>query len=232
MVLRPLSKMPTTTNPELTPTRGDLGMGVYGLPELRAFVALDGTSRDSQHVLSWLRSILNPVSHRPRQADYSFSDLVSLFVVRELLREGVKPRTIREAEIWLRETEATDRPFVRDDIKTDGVEVFYRDELIPTQIEAASRRGQQTMREPIKDRLMSIQYQDGSAVYWIPAPGIVIDPRVQFGSPVIEGTRIPTEAVYGVAKELGIERAVRRFDLSTERVENAIAFEDRLASLN
>jgi uncharacterized protein (DUF433 family) len=229
--LRLYEHMPTT-NPELTPTRSALGTGVYGLPELRAFVALEGTREDGEHVLSWLKAALNPVRHRPRAADYSFSDLVSLFVVRELLRKGVKPHKIREAEAWLRETEKTDRPFVRDDIKTDGVEVFYRDELIPTQIEAASRRGQQTMREPIQDRLTSVGYEGGSAAYWKPAPGVMIDPRVQFGTPVVIGTRVPTEAVSGVARKLDVERAVRRFKLSTEHVQNAIAFEDRLASLS
>jgi uncharacterized protein (DUF433 family) len=205
-------------------------MGVYGLPELRAFVALDGKPEDGKHVPAWLRSVLNPVLHRPWQADYSFSDLVSLFVVRELIRKGVKPHMIREAEAWMRETEKTDRPFVRDDIKTDGVEVFFRDERVPTQIEAASRKGQQAMREPIKDKLVSVHYQSGSAAFWMPVPGVVVDPRVQFGSPVVEGTRIPTDAVSGVARELGVERAVHRFDLPLALVESAIAFEDRITS--
>lgn len=222
--------MTATINPELRPTRRELGTGVYALPELRTFVALDGTPEDGKRVRDWLRTALNPVSHERWQADYSFSDLVSLFVVRELLRKGVRPHKIREAEAWLRETEKTDRPFMRDDIQTDGIEVFYRDHVVASQIEAASRKGQQAMREPIKDRLTKVEYQDGSAAYWRPAPGVIVDPRVQFGAPIVIGTRIPTEAVAGVARQLGIDHAMRRFDLPRERVKNAIAFEERIAA--
>jgi uncharacterized protein (DUF433 family) len=174
---------------------------------------------------------LNPVGHQPWQADYSFSDLVSLFVVRELLERGVSPNKISEAEQWMRTEQGVDRPFVSADIKTDGVEVFYRDEAVPAQIEAASRRGQQTMRELIKDGLSSVEYQHGTAAYWAPMPGVIVDPRVQFGAPVVEGTGVPTQAVYGVTKRLGIERAIRRFGLSADRIRSAIAFEDEVASL-
>ena len=132
----------------------------------------------------------------------------------------------------MREQAGIDRPFVSEDIKTDGIEVFYRDEVIPTQIEAASRKGQQTMRELVKDKLTTVHYQKGTAAYWMPMPGIVVDPRVQFGSPVVEGTRVPTGAVYGVTKQLGVEQAIHRFDLPIEHIKSAIAFEDRIASLN
>jgi uncharacterized protein (DUF433 family) len=235
--------------PTIEQTRGDVGQGVYAVEDFRRLLAISDSGQrpvesdrapaarharrarwgDAGH---WLRTALNPVQHAPWRADYSFSDLISLLVVRELLLKGVALHKIKEAEAWLREVEGTDRPFVREDIKTDGVEVFYRDELIATQIEAASRRGQQTMRELIKDRLTSVKYQGGIAAYWRPAPGVVVDPRVQFGEPVVIGTRIPTDAVAGVVKRLGRDRAMRRFDLSAEQIEDAVAFEDRMAAVN
>ena len=235
--------------PTIEQTRGEIGQGVYAVEDFRRLLAIsDSGDRPMGSDVAvaarrpraarwgdasyWLRNALNPVKHAPWHADYSFSDLISLLVVRELLLKGVPLHKIREAEAWLRETEGTDRPFVRDDIKTDGVEVFHRDELIPTQIEAASRKGQQAMREPIKDRLTTVQYQSGIAAYWRPAPGVVIDPRVQFGAPVIVGTRIPTDAVSGAVKRLGRERAMRRFDLTAEHIDNAVAFEDRMAAVN
>jgi uncharacterized protein (DUF433 family) len=224
--------MHAITDSGLTPTRGDLGTGVYGLTELRAFVAFDGTPEDGKKVPSWLRAILNPVTHEPKRADYSFSDLVSLFVVRELLRKGVAPRKIRIAEAWMREELRIDRPFVSEEIKTDGVEVFFRDEVIPDQIEAASREGQQTMREMIRDKLASVHYTDGRAASWAPMAGVVLDPRVQFGEPVVEGTRIPTSTVASVARTLGADRAGLRFALVPKDIRRALAFEDRIASLS
>jgi len=236
-----------TADNDIESTRGDLGKGVYALSDLRAYLAFEAAEDDadradpalawttqrgprpSEVVLPWLTQILNPTRHRARNADYSFSDLVSLFVVRELLRKGVRPSRIREAEDFLRRDLKIDRPFVFEDIKTDGVDVFFRDNVIPTQIEAASLSGQQVFREAIKDRLTSVRYTDGTAAYWVPMPGVIVDPRVQFGEPVVEGTRVPTEAVASVARNLGTERAALRFGLGTELVETAISFEQQLA---
>ncbi len=231
-VLRLLTPVPATADKDIKSTRGDLGRGVYALSDLRAFVALDGKPADGKNVPRWLTRVLAPVGHQPWQADYSFSDLVSLFVVRELLKKGVHQFTIREAETYLRKKWKTDRPFVSDEIQTDGLRVLVDDEVIAGQIESADLHGQQVMRELVKDRLEHVEYHDGSAAYWLPAPGVVVDPRVQFGAPVVEGTRVPTDAVYGVVRQLGTERAIRRFDLSAKHIEHAIAFEDRLAALN
>jgi len=242
--------VPLTEDHNIESTRGDLGTGVYALGDLRAYLSFEAASDDadepdfalvrtaarasrhSERVLPWLTQILNPTRHRAHNADYSFSDLVSLFVVRELLRKGVRPARIREAEDFLRRDLKIDRPFVFEDIKTDGVDVFFRDNVIPTQIEAASLRGQQVFREAIKDRLTSVRYTDGTAAYWVPMPGVLVDPRVQFGEPVVEGTRVPTEAVANVARNLGTERAALRFGLGTELVETAISFEQQLAAAN
>jgi len=212
------------------PKRRDLGAGFYGLGDLRAFVALSGARKDGERVLSWLTLILNPVSHRPRRADYSFSDLVSLFVVRELLRKGVRPMMIRNAERYLCEKWATDRPFVSDEIQTDGRRVFVDDELIAGQIESADLRGQQVMYELVKDRLTYVHYRNGSAAYWTPAKRVLIDPRVQFGEPVLAGTRVPTEAVAAMSHALGRKAAAAQLAISSDAARDAIAFEKRLAA--
>jgi uncharacterized protein (DUF433 family) len=231
-ILRLLTPVPATIDKSIDSTRGDLGMGVYSLAQLRLYMALYGKPEDGERVARWLRTVLNPVDHHRWHADYSFSDLISLFVVRQLRRKGVSPATIRNAESYLRLRWKTDRPFAREDIKTDGVEVFCDDAPQAGQIEAAGRRGQQAIRRVIESGLESVRYSDGGAAYWLPSPGIVVDPRVQFGSPVMEGTRVPTDAVAGVARVMGVEQAVRRFDLPLEQVKNAISFEDRIASLD
>jgi uncharacterized protein (DUF433 family) len=224
--------MGTIADKDLASTRGALGVGVYALSDLRVLLALSGSAKDAEKALPWLRSVLNPAGHRPWQADYSFSDLISLFVVRELTKRGVQAPTIRSAEIYLRKKWKTDRPFVSDQIQTDGHRVLVDDEVIAGQIESADLHGQQIMRELIKDRLTHVHYRDGTAEYWTPAQGIVVDPRVQFGEPVVEGTRIPAEAVANVARNLGANCAAGRFELEADQVAAAIAFEQQIASLN
>lgn len=221
--------MPTTFPPN-TDSVPRSGSGFYGLADLRSFVALSGAPSDAKHVLPWLRSALNPAPHGRRRPDYSFADLVSLFVVRELVRRGVALRTIRDAESYLRKKWQTERPFVSDEIRTDGCGIFVDDNLIAGQIESADRHGQQVMRELIKDRLSAVHYHHGSAAYWTPRAGVLVDPRVQFGEPVLEGTRLTTELVAAAAGELGVDDTASRFRITRKAVGTAVRFDAELSA--
>ena len=215
------------------PERGSmLGQGVYSLDELRRYVALGGTPDDARQVTYWLGSVLNPVRRHPRRPDHSFSDLVSVFVVTELRRRGVSAATIRKAETWLRKKWETDRPFVSNEIQTDGRGIYVDDELIAGQIESADRQGQQVMRELVKDRLTHLHYADGTAAYWTPMAAILVDPRVQFGEPVIDGTRVPTAVLADAVRHFGIEAAANRLDVPADAARSAVAFEEKLAALD
>jgi uncharacterized protein (DUF433 family) len=211
--------------------RDDLGAGAYSPKDLRVFVGLHGDPSDAKRVPGWLNHVLNPVPHERWQPDYTFSDLISLFVVRFLLKSGVQPKAIRDAEAHLRQAWGTARPFVSSEIKTDGRNVFFRDEVISGQIEAADMRGQQTMREMVKDRLKSVHYSDGTATYWTPMRNVVVDPRVQFGEPVIAGTRLLTELVADAAASLGRKETAERFSISPTAVSSAVNFERRRAAV-
>jgi uncharacterized protein (DUF433 family) len=193
-------------------------------------VALSGAPGDAKYVLPWLGSALNPATHARRRPDYSFADLVSLFVVRELVRSGVALRTIRDAESYLRKKWQTERPFVSDEIRTDGCGIFVDDDLIAGQIESADKYGQQAMRAFIKDRLPAVHYHHGSAAYWTPRAGVSVDPRLQFGEPVLEGTRLTTELVAAAASELGVDDAASRFRITRKAVGTAVRFDAELAA--
>lgn len=213
--------------------RRDLGGGVYALANLRQFVAFAGTVDDARRVLPWLTRVLNPVDHHTKRADYSFSDLVSLFVVRELLHKGVPPFVVRDAEAWLRKKWKTDRPFVSDEIQTDGAGVFVDDELVAGgQIESADKGGRQVLREAVRERLTRVQYIDGTAAYWRPMKHVLVDPRVQFGEPVIDGTRVQTWVLADAAGSFGLQAAARRLEVPTDAARAAIAFEEKLTALN
>jgi uncharacterized protein (DUF433 family) len=220
----------TTTNTTES-TRGNIGQGLYSLADLRAYLALSGDAGDATKLEHWLGNVLNPVKRQARLPDHSFSDLVSLFVVRELRRHGVPARTIREGEAYLRDLWRTDRPFVSDLIQTDGRDIFADGARITGQIERATQGGgQQVMLEIAKTFLRDVRYLDGEAQLWSPGPHVVLDPAVQFGDPVVEGTRVPTVAVADVTQARDAATAARRFRLSPEQVRDALAFERRLAA--
>jgi uncharacterized protein (DUF433 family) len=212
----------------------ELGKGLFSLADLRTYVALSGKPQDADRVLRWLTDVLNSVHHQSRRPDYSFGDLISLFVVRELLMKGVRPRDIREAEDYLRRKWDTDRPFVSEDIKTDGCGVFVDDELVAGgQLESADKHGQQVLREAVSERLTRVEYHDGMAALWTPTQEIVVDPRVQFGEPVIAGTRVPTESIAEMAQYASIDRIVEEMGITPQQAKAALKFEKRRgAALN
>lgn len=225
-----------TTTRHTESTRGHLGQGLYSLDELRGYLSLSDEEDDGRLAYRWLSYVLNPVVRQPRRPDHSFSDLISLFVVRELLRRGVAPRTIREGEEHLRKVLETDRPFVHDSIQTDGRDIFADGAQITGQIEAATRsrqspkRGQQVMLATVKDVLRGVHYVDGQAELWSPAEGIVLNPAIQFGEPVLTGTRLATAVVAEIADDRGVDAAAEQFRIAPGQARAAIAFERELAA--
>ena len=221
--------------------RGELGQGLYSLADLRLYVAyaaledadVDEAKKDAKRALYWLSNVLLPVGHHSKRPDYSFADLISLFVVRELHYKGVPRRNIQTAETYLRKKWHTDRPFVSGEIQTDGFAIYVDDNLIEGQIESADRGGQQTMRELVRERLTSVHYEGTTmhAAYWTPLTHVLVDPRVQFGAPVVAGTRIPTAAISDAAHYASPEEIGRQFNLIPTKVESALSFEQRLAAL-
>jgi uncharacterized protein (DUF433 family) len=206
----------------------DLGQGLFSLADLRAYLALSGSGGDSEKALQWLTEVLNPVDHRAKRPDYSFADLISLFVVRELLQKGLRPKTVRDAEAYLRRKWKTARPFVTDGLKTDGCGIYVDDELVAGgQLESADRNGQQVIRETVKERLERVGYDEGLAVWWSPVHHVVVDPRIQFGEPVIKGTRIPTESVMEMAEWATVKQISKEMGISSEQTEAALEFENR-----
>lgn len=215
-------------------TRGDLGQGLYSLQELRTYVAYQGTRNDARRVLMWLTEVLNPIRHKPRQPDYSFSDLISLFVVRELRKHGVPAHRIRDAEDHLRHKWSTDRPFVSERIATDGRHVYSGEELVseqPAQIEAASLKGQQAMLVPIRDELATVRYSEGQAHMWQPERFVVLDPARQFGEPVIVGTRVPVATIAAATRKRPAEDVAATFGIEPEAAHAAVRFQRALDKL-
>lgn len=218
--------------------RGELGQGLYSLGELQSYLAFEGDPKDSSRALYWLTNALNPVDHRPKQPDYSFSDLISLFVVRELQRQGVSLSEIAKAERYGRERFKVDRPFVRYDVATDGRDVCFEadeDTRKPRSMESANKRGQRVLVEPIRDRLRSVRYTEksgnGQAYAWTPIDGVVLNPAVQFGAPVIVGTRVPTDDVAELADEFGPNATANRLSLDKAQIQAAVKFQQRLSRL-
>jgi hypothetical protein len=196
------NERPDTLIPPQTPDRGPLSQGIYTLAQLRAYLAISGRRSDGENALHWFDTALNPIAHTPQQQNYSFSDLVSLFVVRELVRDGVPLDRIREVEDDMRAVVHADRPFVSEDVAAEGRPVH----------------------------LKHVRYTDGTATAWSPAKGIVLDPRLQFGEPVLEGTTVPTATIADAVEVVGRDTAARRLGIEPSAAKAAVSFERRISA--
>ena len=161
-----------------------------------------------------------------------FEDLISMRVISALRGAGVSWPKIRDGENWLREHTTARKPFATMHIWSGSGDIFseWSRRLI-----AASRHGQlafDILREFIIP-IHRLHFDDDSnaAKWWEPLPEVRLHPQIQFGSPCIAGTRIPTSAIVGAIEGGDSPDFVREaYDLTKEQLEAALDWETRLRS--
>jgi uncharacterized protein (DUF433 family) len=131
----------------------------------------------------------------------SFDDLVSLEIVRRFKSMGASLQRIRRFDLALRdEFPDLDHPLAYQIFFTDGASVW-------AELEGDSgavielmgrRRGHYVWAAAMKTFAEEISWSDGQpahAAVWNLTPWVEIDPRIQFGTPVVRGTRIPVHTI-------------------------------------
>lgn len=168
----------------------------------------------------------------------SFLELMELRVVKEFLDQEIPLQTVRVA--WRHAAKAfqTGHPFAHHRVFLDQGRIFVatNDANAPDLMEISSRkRPFQLIAGPIFARSVKELEFDEKTLFvrrWWPLGlkvPVVLDPHIAFGTPVIEGTRIPTEVVALHLRARSVEQVARAFEVDRARVEAAQTFESRLA---
>lgn len=213
--------------------------GLYDVPEAaRILLASDNSKRlypvDSRKLIRWLRKGLadkDLVDVPGRDLVITFEDLVSLRVIAALRSAGVGFKRITDAETYLRDITQHPKPFATQLLWTDHSHVFA---TLKSQLVSASRHGQLAMR--IMERYLipvhGLKFGNkGIAESWEPHPGVALVPEVQFGAACIKGTRIPTRAIFNsISGGDSVSRLAQAYGVSQKLVQEAIAWEERLAA--
>lgn len=230
---------------EIAPTR--VGAGTFTVRDAALFlrsttpppempVSLWKTHRrrpftaSTRALYSWVRlgmewTAPTPVSSRDRVI--SFEDLIRLRMIALFRARGFRYRTIREAEEYARSLTGARQPFVTEELWTgfSAVLLKFTDRLV-----AISRQGQlalphlQECLEPANHGL--VFDRDGVAERWSTAPGIMVDPGVQFGAPCLQGTRIETATLWSMhSAGDSRESLARAFAIPIDGVEAALDWE-------
>lgn len=228
---------------------GLLGQGLYGPAEVARLVDISA-SRVRRWILGY--SYVYPTSAGPREGAspaiiapglprigksvaVTFLELVEILVVRALLERGVTMRTVRRAHRRASEKLQTPHPFAVERFQTDGRGIFLelRQESPEYKLLLEMSRGQYALPKVLDRYLKELDFDlDTLLAYrWWPLGRnrpIVLDPSVAFGCPVIEGTRVPVEAIVDAHRAGETRKSICRwFGLNPRQVSAAVSFGQR-----
>ncbi len=193
---------------EVTTVLPNFGTGIYSFSEAARILVRRTPGARVETLRRWVCEGLAPATfgtQSRRGSLLSFHDLVSLEVVRRFRDAGVSLQRLRKLEQALRkEMPDADRPFAHRLFFTDGAAIWAElstedgDKVFAELV--GKRANQYVWRPVIESFAREIRFDDnGHAVAWQLSKRIEIDPRVQFGEPVVKGTRLPISVI---AREL------------------------------
>ena len=212
--------------------------GIYDVPEAARYLRASAHGSpiypmSSTKLIRWIRrGLASPdlIDLPGNELLIAFEDLISIRVIAALRTAGVRWGEIHRTEQWLRHKTGHLRPFATEHLWMGQGQIFvdWTEKLI-----SASRNGQLAL-DLLRDYLIPIhglRFSEVSrlASSWEPVDGIVLQPMVQFGSPCIKGTRIPTRSIFGMI-EAGdsFELVAQAYRLSQEEVQGAYDWESSL----
>ena len=220
--------------------------GIYELSEASRYLYVTAPEKRPNYysLRRWVRSGLPSPEVRSVPAKdlfLTFEDLVSLRMITALRIAGFSLQHIRGVHKYLVNRTEYPRPFALRDLWVSETEIF-------TDMEgyfiSATRRGQVAMefirewlyrlRRTLPDTLdLSFRKQNGNeiACAWMAYQCVLLDPLVQFGTPCIRGTRIPTKSVRYMFLGGDAPTAIARdYGVPLSDVECALEWEEKLAA--
>lgn len=170
---------------------------------------------------------------KEKRRPLSYLQLIEVAVVATFRKMGVDLKIIREAHDYCAQHLSEEFPFAHYSFATDGVElVLGMADIIPkadiNKLVVANRYGQLGWKKLIGERFSEFVYEHDLATLWNVGGQdfgeVVINPRVAFGAPTVDGT--PTWALKGRydARE-SIEDICDDFGLDKSQVIQALRFE-------
>lgn len=210
-----------------------LGQGIYPLSEVARYTRVPLSTLRSWFVPRSDERGLGPIfaSDWDRvDEDYaiSFVNLIEAHVASHFRNKGIKPRDIRKVHEILREGWGIAHPFASEDLRMDAEakRIIMNRAGDQALIDVLHK---QMVLETARPYLQRIEYGAASrlAERWHIAEGVVINPKVGFGKPVIDNTGVSTLIVANQYLANGRDAALvaRLFKIAPAGVLSAVEFE-------
>ena len=211
--------------------------GIYTPQDVAKYIAVTtppdvGLPEDGRAIARWVRTGAGLKGASTRYAFVDFEGLISMRMVAALRAAKISWPVIRKAEQWLKDHTGAERPFASAALWQGGGDIFSE---LDAQLVAPSRAGQRAF-DILCDYVIPVanlafDHEGGAPLWWEPIEHVRLNPKIQFGSPCIAGTRVPTSAVYGsVIAGDSKESMPDDYGITMEQVEAALDWESRLVS--
>lgn len=188
-------------------------------------------------VSRWFRGDLQgmrSVFQREPQRGVNYLELIEVYFVANLRRAGLPLDSMRRAYDFLRNIMEHHYPFTYESFKTDGIGIFVEQLGKSDALVDVTRKGQLVARGILEEAVTLLDYDKDIAMRWhlrgrdVP---ILIDPRISFGRPTIEGVGIPTRTVsQRIHAGDSVNMVVYDFRVTPAQIDEALQFEKDLKS--
>jgi len=208
-----------------------IGEGVFTISDMATILKVPSTS-----VRYWFNEYVRKEFPKISQYIYNFNtedgiflnfkSLMQLYVFNQLRKRGFSRKKILSLYKGLSEKHNTKYPFAIE----EAVNIITAGDLLLYNYEGflIDSNNQIYLNEVLKEYLRKIDFEDGVVSKFYPLgkeKSIVVNPEIQFGSPVINGTRVNASIIADLF-EAGepVEMISRMYDISESEVNDAIEF--------
>lgn len=165
--------------------------------------------------------------------DLSFLDLIEVRVVRALRLAGASLQSIRYAMDLAEREYGISRPLASQRFAVSGSEILMDAVEGDGNLVSLSpkRPTQKVFKQIVEQSLRDVEYEDEVAARWRPdwVDGIVLDPKRQFGSPILDEFGVSTETIANeYSNGLSANEISVLYELPIRLVRSAKKFEHRL----
>jgi uncharacterized protein (DUF433 family)/DNA-binding transcriptional MerR regulator len=229
------------------PAELSFGTGIYSFPAAAKLLAKHQPGLQPGTLRYWMKTGLTPASYgkAPSGSDLlSFHDLVSLELVRRFRAKGVSLQRVRKLESELkRRYPKIVRPMAYNVFYTDGSAIWHQfnpeDDTVVEEI-VGGRSRHYAWTPAIRSFAEEIRYEHKElgltderlprmATAWNLGGWVEIDPSIQFGAPIVKGTRIPISAIIADLGSGSPEAVANWRRLRVEQVEDVRDYFDAAA---
>jgi len=220
-----------------------IGKGLYTIPEVSRWTGIP-TAAVRRWALGYQAKSAQVIVHHPpvftselagaeTKVTLSFLDLVELLFIHEFRKHGISWKVIRKASESATSLLGTGHPFAQKKLYTDKKTIFVRmvNEVGDPDLLDLYRR-----QFEMEDIVLPLLYESldfdhfDMATKWWPmgrTSEVVLDPTRNFGRPIMNSVRVPTETLYDAyLAEQSIERVAEWFEVLPSQVQEAVSFQE------